>query len=103
MKKFQRNIENFVCARCGAAVTGDGYTNHCPHCLYSRHVDIHPGDRAAGCGGMMAPVALDRKSGDWVLTHVCETCGFARPCKTRANESDAVLKLAAELAHRRTR
>ena len=26
---------------------GNGYTNHCPKCLWSKHVDINPGDRGA--------------------------------------------------------
>ena len=51
--RFTRVVEDFTCGQCGAAVTGDGYTNHCPLCLWSRHVDINPGDRAAECGGLM--------------------------------------------------
>jgi len=47
---FTRNIENFTCERCGAAVEGNGFTNHCPACLCSKHVDINPGDRAAARG-----------------------------------------------------
>ena len=54
MKKFIKVKEDFVCEHCGAEVKGDGYTNHCPKCLWSKHVDVHPGDRAAECGGMMA-------------------------------------------------
>ena len=40
--KFKRKKENFVCENCGAEVKGDGFTNHCPKCLYSKHVDIFP-------------------------------------------------------------
>src|SRR5690606_13518864 len=81
MKKFQRTTEDFTCTKCGVEVKGDGYTNHCPSCLYSRHVDIHPGDRAENCGGMMAPMGLKQKGGDWVLLHQCEKCGAQRRCK----------------------
>jgi hypothetical protein len=101
-KKFQRHAEDFTCAQCGTEVTGDGYTNHCPSCLWSKHVDINPGDRAATCGGMMEPIAIDRKNGEWVIQHRCRKCGFLRPCKTREAESASVLKLAAALAHRQT-
>lgn len=51
IKKFQRTTENFVCEKCGFIVEGNGYTNHCPNCIWSKHVDIHPGDRASLCGG----------------------------------------------------
>jgi hypothetical protein len=74
-RRFQRNIEDFVCLHCGYAVQGNGYTNHCPRCLYSRHVDLHPGDRQAGCGGLMAPVAVANKAGVYRLLHRCLVCG----------------------------
>ena len=78
MKKFTRTIEDFVCAHCGAAVRGNGYTNHCPQCLWSKHLDIHPGDRAEKCGGMMEPVSVETKGGAHTLTHRCTLCGFSR-------------------------
>lgn len=77
-KQFQRRQEDFVCAQCGAAVQGDGYTNHCPACLYSLHVDVSPGDRLADCGGLMAPVAVDRKEGEYRLLHRCTRCGHEK-------------------------
>ncbi len=93
-KKFTRTIENFTCGHCGKPVTGNGYTNHCPHCLYSRHVDINPGDRAATCGGLMEPVAVTRKRDDFVLLHRCMTCGFERPNRcTDADDFSALLTL----------
>lgn len=101
--KFSRRIEDFTCGHCGKTITGDGYTNHCPHCLYSRHVDINPGDRAESCGGLMAPVAISNKSGGWVITHRCRSCGAQRPCKTRPEDMDALLQLAAKLADPRNR
>ncbi len=75
MKKFTRRIENFTCAHCGHDVVGNGYTNHCPHCLWSRHVDNTPGDRAATCGGMMAPIAATVSGNGFIITHKCEKCG----------------------------
>ena len=57
-RRFARTVEDFVCEKCGTQVEGDGYTNHCPHCLWSRHVDVNPGDRKATCKGMMEPVAV---------------------------------------------
>jgi hypothetical protein len=88
-KKFQRKIENFTCAHCGAAVVGDGYTNHCPHCLFSRHVDINPGDRAAPCGGLMRPVGFEQVKGEWRILHECQICGFARPNRLHRDDDQA--------------
>ena len=62
---FIRKTEDFICENCGAVVVGNGYTNHCPACLYSKHVDRSPGDRAADCGGLMEPVAVALKRGDY--------------------------------------
>ncbi|MBX4198566.1 RNHCP domain-containing protein [Candidatus Parcubacteria bacterium] len=76
--KFIRNIEDFTCEHCGAEVKGTGYTNHCPKCLWSKHVDIHPGDRAAKCGGMMKPVDFERGGDEYVLTHKCLICGYEK-------------------------
>ena len=76
--KFQRTIEDFVCEKCGHTVTGSGYTNHCPACLWSKHIDVQPGDRAERCGGMMEPVAVEGKSGEYRLLHHCLQCGFEK-------------------------
>jgi Zn finger protein HypA/HybF involved in hydrogenase expression len=74
-KRFQRRIEDFVCENCGVKVQGNGYTNHCPACLWSKHVDINPGDRANSCGGLMEPVGAYFKSQKWRLKHRCQKCG----------------------------
>lgn len=85
-KKFQRKKENFVCQNCGKEVSGDGYTNHCPFCLWSKHVDDHPGDRKNLCKGMMEPVEAYFKKGQWHLVHVCQKCGQRKT--NRINERD---------------
>ncbi len=95
MKKFSRREEDFVCEHCGAKVKGNGYTNHCPHCLYSKHVDINPGDRAADCGGLMEPIDVEIKSGQYVLVQKCQKCGFIRRNKVdKADNFEAVLNIA---------
>ena len=75
---FTRNKEDFICEHCGAHVAGNGYTNHCAKCLWSRHVDVEPGDRAADCGGMMEPVALIGSTPDYRIVHRCTKCGMMR-------------------------
>ena len=100
MKTFQRNIEDFTCEHCGLKVVGDGYTNHCPNCLWSKHVDINPGDRAASCGGMMEPVALELNSGEYILTHRCIRCRYEKRNRTSQKDSrDVLVALADKLAH----
>ena len=73
-KKFQRTIEDFKCEKCGFDVNGDGYTNHCPNCLWSKHVDINPGDRKCDCSGMMKPTDLINKGDVFYITHKCVEC-----------------------------
>lgn len=75
---FVRKQEDFICEHCGAKVAGTGYTNHCPHCLWSKHVDVDPGDRAQSCGGMMEPVALEGSTPRYRIRHRCVRCGFER-------------------------
>ena len=75
---FKRTIEDFTCAHCGAHVEGNGYTNHCSRCLWSKHVDISPGDRAEACGGMMRPMALEGSSPAYRIAHECTRCGARR-------------------------
>lgn len=75
---FQRRIEDFVCQQCGQQVQGDGYTNHCPHCLWSRHVDVQPGDRLANCGGMMQPVAVAGPPDNYRILHRCLVCDLEK-------------------------
>ena len=47
MKKFTMKDEKFICENCGKEVLPLGYTarDHCNYCLYSKHLDIFPGDR----------------------------------------------------------
>lgn len=76
---FTRKIENFVCDQCGIRVTGNGYTNHCHKCLWSKHVDENPGDRASLCGGAMEPHSVSVVAGGTCrITHRCARCGFSR-------------------------
>ncbi|MGH3453268.1 MAG: RNHCP domain-containing protein [Nocardioidaceae bacterium] len=79
-----RRHENtsFVCLHCAAhvpACDNGGYRNHCPHCLWSLHVDDRPGDRAATCQGPMRPVGLTRPRGKGLaVVHRCTSCGVRR-------------------------
>ncbi len=77
-----RTNDGFVCEQCGVEVhplARGGFRNHCPRCLWSKHVDEVPGDRAESCGGLMEPVRVeqDAKRGSMVV-HRCVRCGIIR-------------------------
>jgi hypothetical protein len=86
VKKFQRNIENFTCEHCGAFVIGNGYTNHCPRCLWGKHVDINPGDRSNPCKGLMRPIGVETKGSEYIIIHQCEKCRTTK--RNKASEHD---------------
>ena len=90
-KKFQRMTEDFTCERCGAVVTGNGYTNHCHMCLWSKHVDVNPGDRSAMCQGLMEPVGVETKGGEYIILHRCVMCGFEKRNKSSKDDNFDVL------------
>ena len=89
-KKFQRNIEDFVCEQCDVEVKGNGYTNHCHNCLWSKHVDVNPGDRSEVCQGMMKPVSFfnERKP---ALLHECQVCGKEKRNKVAEDDKVSVM------------
>jgi len=74
-----RPAPSFNCSHCRALIAGEApgtrHRNHCPTCLWSRHVDNSPGDRAADCGSSMEPLAISvRGDGEWLLIHRCTGC-----------------------------
>ncbi|MFE3326587.1 RNHCP domain-containing protein [Streptomyces sp. NPDC059176] len=101
---ISRTTENtgFTCEHCGrhvAALTNGSYRNHCPHCLYSLHVDDRPGDRMNDCRALMRPVAVERHSAKgFMIVHQCTGCGTRRrnrvaddPCQSDDLEQVLVL------------
>lgn len=93
MKKqlFTKNIEDFTCEHCGELVKGNGYTNHCPKCLYSKHVDINPGDRDNPCKGLMQPIDFVKKNGKEYILHKCLKCGAQKLNKISKNDNMDVI------------
>jgi hypothetical protein len=92
--------DSFACGHCkrfvGSLPSGGHHRNHCPYCLYSRHVDAATsGDRASACGGLMAPIgAFQRPNGEHVVVHQCLGCGFERFNRIAADDDfDLVLAL----------
>ncbi|OGY84194.1 MAG: hypothetical protein A3F54_03800 [Candidatus Kerfeldbacteria bacterium RIFCSPHIGHO2_12_FULL_48_17] len=99
-KKFQKRKEDFVCGFCGTQVAGTGYTNHCPRCLYSQHVDVNPGDRAAECGGLMKVVEVEFVDGEYVFIHECVKCGHRKRNTQAANDDLEVILQAVQKLHK---
>jgi hypothetical protein len=92
LKERERQFGDFKCLHCRRPVTADplmsgvNHRNHCPACLWSKHVDLHEsGDRLAACKGPMRPVGLTFKRrhkkyashqpGELMLVHHCTGCG----------------------------
>lgn len=90
MPRFTTINDDFTCIHCRRPVPAGRLwsntlnRNHCPYCLWSRHLDLYrPGDRLCACKGAMRPVGLTLKQarkrypgrGELMLIHRCEDCG----------------------------
>ena len=62
MKKFNMIDEEFICDNCHKKVNKLNYTarDHCPYCLYSKHLDIMPGARQHPCKGLLQPIGIEK-------------------------------------------
>ncbi len=106
VKKFQKKIENFICINCREKVIGNGFTNHCPECFFSRHVDIFPGDRLEECGGMMEIIDIEiSKGGKYIIIHKCQKCGDISRDKFRGKTDsfDNLLKIVEKINEEKLR
>ena len=74
MKKFTMKDESFICNNCNKQVEKLNYTarDHCPYCLYSKHVDINPGDRQNNCHGMLKPISIEKYKNTYKIIYKCE-------------------------------
>jgi hypothetical protein len=87
----------FRCGNCRLDVSmhapGTAHRNHCPNCLWSRHLDDdRPGDRDAECGSLMEPIAIAvRGDGEWVLVHRCRGCDELHLNRTAGDDNPLVL------------
>lgn len=99
---FIKKVEDFNCEHCGALVKGNGYTNHCPECLWSKHVDVYPGDRSATCGGLMKPIAFEQEKTETIITHECIVCKYRKRNKVSIKDNvDTMATIAREIASKK--
>jgi RNHCP domain len=106
-KRFRVVNEGFTCGHCGREVPPTAQTtprNHCPFCLWSRHVDRNPGDRANPCQGMLRPIGIathTRKH--YIIVHQCQRCGERTRSKAilkdahAADDFDRIIELAGKV------
>ena len=97
MKNFTMRDEEFICENCGKKVTPLGYTarDHCPFCLYSKHVDINPGDRLCDCLGILEPIGVEKGRKDTLkIVYKCNKCGMIkRNVAARDDDFDKILEI----------
>ncbi len=76
MKRFTMRDEDFICEHCGKLVNKLSYTarDHCPYCLYSKHVDVFPGDRNNSCKGLLKPIGIEKFKDSYKIIYECEIC-----------------------------
>jgi hypothetical protein len=92
----RREPKSFRCVNCRLDVPSDApgtqHRNHCPACLWSRHVDVRPGDRSADCGSGMEPIAISvRGKGEWMIIHRCTGCGELDANRSAGDDSPLLL------------
>lgn len=93
----RRGPSTFRCGHCSLDVSfdapGTAHRNHCPSCLWSKHLDDDtPGDRDADCGSSMEPIAITvRGDGEWVLIHRCLGCDEVHLNRTAGDDHPLLL------------
>lgn len=68
--------EPFICEQCNKSVSALSYTarDHCPYCLYSKHVDVMPGDRLNHCQGLLQPIGIEKFKDTYKIIYRCKKC-----------------------------
>ena len=76
MKLFTKLDEQFICENCKQKIEKLKYTtrDHCNYCLYSKHVDINPGDRQNQCKGLLKPIGIEKFKNTYKIIYKCEKC-----------------------------
>lgn len=99
MKKFNERDEEFTCENCNKKVGKLVYSSrdHCPYCLYSKHVDINPGDRLNNCRGPLKPIGIEKYKKTFKIIYKCEKCGTLHKNIIADDDNmDAIIQLSVE-------
>ena len=98
MKNFTMRDEEFICDNCQRKVYPLKYTarDHCPYCLYSKHLDILPGDRKNTCHGLLKPIGIEKFKDTYKIIYKCEKCGEThKNIIAKDDDMDLIIKLSA--------
>ncbi len=96
MKNFTMRDEEFICDNCQRKVYPLKYTarDHCPYCLYSKHLDILPGDRKNTCHGLLKPIGIEKFKDTYKIIYKCEKCGEThKNIIAKDDDIDLIIKL----------
>ncbi len=96
MKNFTMRDETFICENCNHEVNKLNYSarDHCPYCLYSKHVDIMPGDRSNHCQGLMEPISIEKYKNTYKIIYKCQKCGqIHKNIMANDDNYDLIIKL----------
>ncbi len=102
MKRFNMIDEGFICENCGEEINPLKYTarDHCPNCLYSKHVDINPGDRLEECQGLLRPIGIEKgKKEDFRIIYECTKCHKIRKNIIAKDDNlDKIIEISANIS-----
>jgi len=107
-RRERSDVKGFTCRHCNLYVpcdptlAGVQNRNHCPYCLWSRHLDWRiAGDRLAGCRAIMQPIGLTIKrsrnkyagerDGELMLIHRCTICAKVAINRIAADDCAAAI------------
>lgn len=96
---FTMRDEEFVCENCGKTVSKLEYSarDHCPYCLYSKHVDINPGDRLNECKGLLKPITIEKFKNSYKIVYKCTKCGqIHKNIVASDDDMDLIIELSKE-------
>ena len=99
MKKFVKLDEDFICENCGKKVNPLNYTSrdHCPFCLFSKHVDINPGDRKNECKGLLVPIGIEKFKDTYKIIYKCNKCNMThKNIKSNDDNIEKIIELSVE-------
>ena len=88
--------ETFICDNCKEEVDilKGSARDHCNKCLYSKHVDVFPGDRKNECMGLLKPIAVEKFKDTYKIIYKCEKCGeIHKNIMAEDDNFDELLKL----------
>jgi len=109
LEKAKKKKADFRCRHCKTIVPGvapgSAHRNHCPQCLWSRHVDDGVGNRlgAIKCGHGMRPVAVRvRADGEVQILHQCVNDRCRKQSWNRLAADDVLYVVEALPLHRDT-